>query len=35
MTDMGKVTLQVAVQQLNGVYTNDKSMVYTPERSCR
>ncbi|MEU5894343.1 carbohydrate ABC transporter permease [Streptomyces sp. NPDC047461] len=27
MTDPGKVTLQVAVQQLNGVYTTDQSMV--------
>ncbi|WP_407562246.1 carbohydrate ABC transporter permease [Streptomyces sp. 184] len=29
MTDPGKVTLQVAVQQLNGVYTTDQSMVIT------
>lgn len=27
MTDPGKLTLQVAVQQLNGVYTTDQSMV--------
>lgn len=29
MTDPGTVTLQVAVQQLNGVYTTDQSMVIT------
>lgn len=27
MTDPGKLTLQVAVQQLNGIYTSDQSMV--------